>query len=67
LLSVGTDVSVEYLPELVEAIESKAREVIRHYRSQIFKHRDGTRSGGLPNADAPNLTDESKRSYAECP
>jgi len=35
LLSVGTDVSVEYPPELVEAIQNKAREVIRLYGSQI--------------------------------
>jgi predicted DNA-binding transcriptional regulator YafY len=33
LLSVGADVMVEYPQELVEAIESKAREVIRLYGS----------------------------------
>ena len=31
LLSVGTDVTVEYPPELVEAIRNKANEVIRLY------------------------------------
>ena len=35
LLSVGTDVFVDSPPELVEAIQNKAREVIRLYRSQI--------------------------------
>jgi predicted DNA-binding transcriptional regulator YafY len=35
LLSVGTDVVVECPPELVEAIQNKAREVIRLYRSRI--------------------------------
>lgn len=34
LLSVGTDVVVNSPPELVEAIQNKAREVIRLYRSQ---------------------------------
>ena len=31
LLSVGTDVTVEYPPELVEAMQDKAREVVRLY------------------------------------
>jgi predicted DNA-binding transcriptional regulator YafY len=35
LLSVGTDIVVEYPPELVEAIQNKAREVIRLYGTQI--------------------------------
>ena len=34
LLSVGTDVFVESPPELVEAIENKAREIVRLYRPQ---------------------------------
>ncbi len=35
LLSVGTDIFVNSPPELVEAIQNKAREVIRLYGSQI--------------------------------
>ena len=35
LLSVGTDVFVESPPELVEAIENKAREVVGLYRSGV--------------------------------
>jgi hypothetical protein len=31
LLSVGTDVKVESPPELVEAIDNKAREIAHHY------------------------------------
>ena len=34
LLSVGTDVFVESPPELVEAIENKAREIVCLYRPQ---------------------------------
>ena len=34
LLSVGTDVLVESPPELVEAIENKAREIVHLYRPQ---------------------------------
>ena len=34
LLSVGTDVFVDSPPELVEAIENKAREIVRLYRPQ---------------------------------
>jgi predicted DNA-binding transcriptional regulator YafY len=35
LLSVGTDIFVDSPPELIEAIQNKAREVISLYRSQI--------------------------------
>ena len=34
LLSVGTDIFVDYPPELVEAIQNKAREVIRLYETE---------------------------------
>ena len=35
LLSLGTDIIVDSPRELVEAIENKAREIVRLYRSQI--------------------------------
>ena len=34
MLSVGTEIFVDSPPELVEAIQNKAREVIRLYGSQ---------------------------------
>ena len=45
LLSVGTDVVVDSPPELAEAIENKARQIVRLYRPQTPQHQDGTRSG----------------------